>query len=394
MKNRWLLYVIGFVRIQIEGNRIEIFLNEAMRKKIYIWEVKRTDVNILECNIKLMDIWKMKKLRKNTESTFTFVQTFGLPFQLKLLLLNKGFLLGIISFFTLLFILSNMVFEIRIKGATPVTEELIMKEINKLGIKKGAFKYQLDDPETIQKKILNQVPNVTWVGVQMNGTTYQFQVVEKEIPKEEKVIPPQHLIATKDAVITKIYSESGKTVVKPNQLIKKGQLLISGFIGKEDDTLQIPVAAKGEVLGETWYQSIVNVPLKTNFLLLTGNSQNKYYLGIGSFQLKVWGFEKTNYKQFKSDLKTKEFHFLKWKLPVSFISKQIFEKKEIERQYTLKEAVEVGKEIGEKELKKKLPKDAMIKEVKILRQTVSSGNARLSIYFVVEESIAVAKPIQ
>lgn len=391
MKNGWILYILGFVRIRIQGHRMEIFLNEAVRKKINIWEVKRINNEILECNIKLADIWRLKRIRRKTESSFQFVEKNGLPFQMRRMLLNKGFILGLISCIVLIFILSNMVFGIRINGASPATEELVVKELEKLGVKKGAFIFQLDDPETIQKKLTNNITEITWVGVQLKGTTYQFRVVEKEEPTKVKVLLPQHIVATKDAVITKIYSENGKAAVKVNQLVKKGQLLISGFIGKEEDKKQIPIAAEGVVLGETWYESDVAVPMKSKFKLLTGNSQKKYYLDFGLFQLKIWGFEKTKYNLTEINEVKKSFHS---KLPISLNIREIFEENELERQYTLNEAIEVGKEIAEKELKKKLPKDAMIKEVKILRQTVSGGNLKLKLYFVVEESITVAKPIR
>lgn len=394
MKNGWILYIIGFVRIRISGSRIELFLNEANRKKIFLWEIRRMDSETLECNIKRTDIWRMRKIRKRTNSSFVFVERYGLPFQLKQLLMNKGFLIGVSSFFVMLFMLSNMVFGIHIKGASPVVEELIRKELDVLGIKEGAFIFQLDDPETIQKKLTNQIAEITWIGVQLNGTTYQFQVVEKEEPVKEKVAPPQHIIASKEAMITKIYSENGRAVVKVNQFVKKGQLLISGFIGKEGEKKQISVPANGVVLGETWYHSHIEVPIKSTFTTLTGNVQKKYYIELGNFQLKIWGFEKKKYKLVEVQEEKKNFYLFKWKIPITFNVKKIYEKNELERQYTLEEAIQVGKESGEKELKKKLPKDAMIKEVKILHQKVSSGKVNISIYFVVEEDITAIKPIQ
>ena len=38
--------------------------------------------------------------------------------------------------------------------------------------------------------------------------------------------------------------------------VQEGQLLVSGLIGKEGESLQVP--AKGEIWGETWYNRLWN----------------------------------------------------------------------------------------------------------------------------------------
>ena len=61
---------------------------------------------------------------------------------------------------------------------------------------------------------------------------------------------------------------SQNSVKRLNALVEAGQLLVSGAFGQEDNPEL--VAAKGEVWGETWYKSHVELPLVTNFKVFNG----------------------------------------------------------------------------------------------------------------------------
>ncbi len=393
MKNQWLLFFVGYVRIRIRGKGIERFINEAVRQGVYIWNLKRAGEEVAECNIQIKDIHVLRKVRKHYGCIFVFVSKHGFPFQVRKALFYNGFVIGIVSFLLALFLLSNMVWSIEIKGATPETKQLIEKELGEMGVKKGSFLFQTDDPETIQKQLTNSISSITWIGVQLNGTTYSFQVVEKEEPEKEEVLAPRNLVSAKEAVITKIYVENGKAAIKANDYVKKGQLLISGSIGKEDSKNTVLVPAEGVVIGETWYESDIEVPLETELELYTGEYQKEHYLHFGDFKIKVWGFAKATYKERNEESTEKQLRFLRWTLPITYEEVLVHEQEKNKRTYKIDEAIQVGKEIAQKELKQKLEKNAMIKEEKVLRQTVENGKVKLRIYFVVEENIATEELI-
>lgn len=98
---------------------------------------------------------------------------------------NSGFIIGILLFFILIIYLSNTIWGIEIKGASPATEHQIRKELNQMGIKIGKLQFFLDDVESIQRELTNNVKAITWVGVELKGTTFHFQIVEKK--RTEKI---------------------------------------------------------------------------------------------------------------------------------------------------------------------------------------------------------------
>ena len=253
-----------------------------------------------------------------------FMQREGVPFFLKRLYKNSGILVGFFLFLAAILILSNMIWGVHIKGAEPATEYKIRKELDKIGIKTGRFQWSVDNVEGIQRHLSDHIEEITWVGVELNGTTYHLQVVEKNEPKQPEYLNPQHLVAKKKAVIVDMFVEEGQKVVDIHDSVTEGQLLVSGLIGKEGEAIEVP--AKGKIWGETWYQSDVELPIKSTFQVYNGNEKRKYYVRAGNVSIPIWGFGKIEYKDYDTESNEKEVHFLKWKMPVSFNNDTIREK--------------------------------------------------------------------
>ncbi|WP_369902578.1 sporulation protein YqfD [Bacillus manliponensis] len=391
MKNQWFVNVLGYVKIRIEGRGVERFINECVRRQLFVWDVKKINDETIVFYASLRDIKRLRIIYRKHECDLYFVGRYGVPFWNKRLLRNSGFLIGFLFFFISMIVLSNMVWKIEISGAKPETEYILMKELDKMGIKKGQLQFRVPNVEDIQKHLTDNINAITWVGLEVKGTTYHFEIVEKNEPKKEVEEKPQNLIAKKEAVITRVFVERGKPVVVRNDYVHKGDLLVSGTFGQEDDPTI--VSAKGVVFGETWYKSEVELPLETTFQVYTGNSYNEHYLHFGSGKIKIWGFQHDKYKRSKPETIKHNVKLFGMTLPISYEKKIVREEEEANRHYTEKQAMKVAREVGEKELKKKLDEHAMIVNDKILRKEVEGGKLKLSIHYTVVENIATPQLI-
>ncbi|QFT89898.1 Putative stage IV sporulation protein YqfD [Bacillus sp. THAF10] len=392
MKNQWINFFSGNVKIIIQGKGVERFLNDCTRKGIHVWNVKKMGAEAYTCYVMLKDIKPLRSLMKHQDCRFRFLTRKGLPFLAMYSIKNSGIVVGLFLAFLAVFLLSNMVWDIEVKGAEPATEHKIMQELDKLGVKKGKFQFFLKDVESIQRYLTDTISEITWIGVVLNGTSYHFEVVEKNEPEKPEALSPRSLVASKKALISKIYVEKGQPLVQVNDYVKEGQVLVSGLIGREDNKKSI--AAVGEVLGETWYLSQVDVPIKTTFTVLTGEVYQKHYLKLGSFKLPIWGFFEPEYAEKEEFEAERPFFFLKWKLPISYVGKTIHEQEVTERVYDEEEIVEKALEIGRQDLfANKLDEDAIIKGEKVLRTNKENGKVRIDIHFQVIESIVKIEPI-
>lgn len=391
MNNRWIEFIFGEVIVKVSGRGVERFLNVMTRNELHIWNVKRHGTETVTFKMRLQDALKIRQFASKGECEISFLQRNGVPFLIKRIFKNSGFLIGAFLFFFIILMLSNVIWGINIKGAKPATEYKIRKELDKMGVKVGRFQFLTADVESIQKKLTDDVGAITWVGVELKGTTYQLQVVEKKQPKEPKPLSPRNLVAAKKATIVKMEIEKGQSVVDKNEQVVPGQILVSGLIGKEGE--EIPVAATGKVWGETWYKSHVELPLKTTFNVFSGKEELKYALRIGDINIPIWGFGKSKFKESETETSKKSFYFLNWKLPFSFASTTIREREKITREYNKGEAEKIALDMAKKDIKNNLNEDAKIIDAKILHNTIENGKVILDIHFIVIENIAKEQPI-
>jgi similar to stage IV sporulation protein len=391
MKNQWTNYFKGTVKIKVTGKLIEPFLNHCMKEHITLWQIKRNGKNTVTFNILLDDVTYIRKIVKSYNCKIFFMQKHGLPFMKKRMLKNSGFLVGILSCLIIIFLLSNMVWNISVEGATPKTEHEIQKQLTEMGIKRGKFQFVLPNVNDIQMELMERIDMISWVGAELQGTTFNFQVVEKSKPDEKEMLSPRHLVAKKKGVIYDYFVEEGQPLIHINDYVNKGDILVSGIIGKEGNTKI--VAAQGRVFAEVWYKSNVEIPMKTTFEVLSDRYKTKHLLHFGSVKVPVWGFGKPDFDNYKVESLEKPLFFLKWKLPITYEQETIREKEIVTRTYDEEAAKEIGMRTAINELRSKLSKESTIKGEKVLHETNDNGKVRLQIHFQVIEDIASKQPI-
>jgi similar to stage IV sporulation protein len=391
MKNKWNNNLKGYVRIEIIGQDSSSFINTCLQSGIQIWDIKPLADDRVQVSISVPDVQRAKTILKQNKLKIRIKEKKGTPFLLKKMWKRNGFILGMASFIFILFLLSNMIWNINVIGANPKTEYELRKAALEIGVKKGKFIFLLPNVREVQRQLTEKMGNVTWIGVTQHGTSYRFEVVEKEIPKAKPITGPRHLVATKQAVIHSLFVEKGQPVVTVNDYVQKGSLLVSGFIGKEKKPEL--VSARGEIFGEVWYESKVEIPLNTSFQTYTGKFENRHYVSLFGLDIPIYGFSDGEFQDKTETLNESPLYLAKWKMPVSYIKKEIRETDGVKRSYTKAEAIEVGKKMAKKELLKKLPEDAKIKGEKVWQQKVSNGKVKLTMLYQVIENIASEQPI-
>ncbi|WP_071460170.1 sporulation protein YqfD [Bacillus massilinigeriensis] len=392
MKNHWSSIFTGITKVKITGKGIERFLNMLTRNNINIWNVKRHGPEAVTFQMGLRDVKRIRMPARQSQCKVRFIERGGGPFFLMKLWTNSGFVAGGLAFLIVIFLLSNMVWGIEIKGAAPETEHKIRRELSKLGVKKGKLQFTVKDVDDIQRSLTNRVKELTWVGVELKGTTYHLQAVEKEEPEQPEMIKPRNLVAKKKALVVKIFVEEGNPITTVNEYVKPGQVLVSGLIGKEGEEKQVP--ARGEILGETWYKTSVELPLNSKFKVFSGKEKRSYYLSAyGGKDLKIWGFGKHSFKEWEIETNGNQLKFLKWQIPLHVRSETVREREEVLRVYNKEQAIEKAKELARRDIKRMIPENAIIKSEKILHQSIGNDKVNVTVYFRIIEDIAMGQPI-
>lgn len=366
-------------KLRITGKNIKRYLNYLIDANILLYDVK---LNNNELIILVDDNGYNEILKLRTSYKVSLIDEYGfikIKYNIKKYnVLLISLLLGL----SIVILLSNIIFSISIEHSKSEIRQLILDDLEELGIKKYHFKVSYKKKEEIIKKILEKEKDrIEWIEIDNIGTKYIVSVEERiknDIKEDTKT---QHIIAKKDARILQIEAESGDIVVKKNDYVNKGDILISGFI-KKDEEIKKKVKAIGIAYGEVWYQVKINVPKVYKEIKYTNKKKKRIEINFLNKRFLLFDF-----KPYKS-YETKKTVLLDDKiLPIKISFSEVLETKKIEKRYTTKEGEKEVLQIAENKLKTKIGKNSSIISKKILKKLEKDSKIEIDIFFKVKEDI-------
>ncbi len=135
---------------------------------------------------------------------------------------------------------------IRVEGNHFVPTKQILEIAENCGIGFGAARNFVRS-EQVKNNLLEQIPQLQWIGVNTAGCTASIQVREKskseEQPSQDTAVGS--IVAAQDGIILQCDVTKGTALCRPGQAVREGQVLISGYT---DNGLTVSAArATGEV---------------------------------------------------------------------------------------------------------------------------------------------------
>ena len=288
MKIKILLnYILGYLRIEVEGYFIEKLINLSSNKSILLWNSKREKSTLLYTNISIKDYRKIVKIAKKTKCRIKIKEKKGLPFIFNKYRKRKIFFLSLCLIVVGIVILSNFIWNIELTGNTNISKEELIAVLEQEGLKVGTAKNKINTKEIVSKVRLDR-NDLAWIGIELKGTNALVKVVEADkkpdIIKEEEYC---NIVATKPGVIVKTNAINGTSLVKQGDTVNKGTILIAGWLeGKYTGTRY--VHANGEIIAKVWYEEKQKVELNQVISKENGNSENKYSVKINNFQINFY----------------------------------------------------------------------------------------------------------
>jgi similar to stage IV sporulation protein len=381
----------GIVRVKIIGKSSERLLNQLVKNEIWLKNIKKISENEIHLDIKVADVKKLRYVIRDKPYKLYFTKRSGVVFWLAHLKKQKGFIAGSILFLILLVLLSNLIWRIKIEGADPTLNQSIQKELERLDVRIGSPSFKVLNPEQLQNQLQTHLSGVTWIGVKLEGSSLTIQVVQEKKPSNLKAGYPRNIVASKKGRVDSIIVEKGQRIVEVNDIVKKGQILVSGLIGKEEKKVKVP--AKATVMAETWYLSNIEIPLSNKTIRTTGQLKHYYKLTLFNKEINSPFSSKNTFKEKSVEKNSTPFYFLRWKLPIVWEETINRETENITRNLTVEEAKAEGLKEARVDLMRNLPLKSKIEMRKILQQKKENGKVKLSIYYRVTENIASENPI-
>lgn len=270
---------VGVVNVQIEGFFTERFINLCKINNIRIWDIRNIVKGVIRFNISISDFKKLRKIARKTKCKITIKNKQGLYFTLFKYRKRKIFF--VIAFLVLLLsiFLSTFVWKIDIEGNEKLSETDIILALKESGLYIGKNKTFLDKKEVTNLLRLN-ISDISWAGIELNGTKAIVKVVEKTRLDEKDIQNTGigNIVAQKSGIITKIVPENGTAKFKEGSYICQGDVAIEGMIySKYMDPVE--VTAKGILQINTEYTFEKTYSYNQTLKEYTG--KKLYTVGIG-----------------------------------------------------------------------------------------------------------------
>lgn len=361
-----LSYLMGYVRIEVEGYYVERFINICRNQGIIIWNLKREKNVRLKLNARAEEFRKICHIARKTKCKVKIKRKKGIPFLVHRYKKRKFFFLLLIVFILLLMVSSQFVWNIEIKEEQGQILENIEQDIEEEGLKIGKWKADINTKEIINKVRLKR-QDIAWMGIELKGTNAIVKLVKAE-EKPEIIDEEEYcsIVSDKAGVITKINAQNGTANVKEGDVVKKGDVLINGWMEGKYTGMRY-VHAKGEITAKVWYTKHKKIMYHSTETEETGNIEEQYELKINNFKINLHkGVSKFKiYDTIETESKFKIFS--DFYLPISIVKKTNKELQEVEKNYEIEEA----KNIGIQELQQELDQEIQDKE-KIVNKNINT----------------------
>lgn len=365
--------------IKIEGRRPNSLLSLLIILKIPFIKKKETkDYLILEIEEEYFQ--KIKKLAPTYE--ITILKRTGKAYLIHLYKTKKIFLYSTIFAFLVIILLTNIIFSVRVVETDKEIKDMILTDLRENGITRFRFKVSYKRKEAIREKILEKEKDyLEWLEIEEIGTMYQVKVIRRiNNPKEEE-LKPRSIVAKKKGRITRIEADYGEVTTKKNDVVDKGDTLISGLI-KNKEEIKTKIAARGKVYAEVWYQVNLNLPTIYQEEIKTGNKKNTLeiiFLDKNIFISELFKYNNSISKE------TVLYNNPLIPFRISFTKKEEIKLKQVAYQEdkTLKKI----KKLAVDKLKQRIGNDIKILAINVLKKKASADKIEVELFFKVEEDI-------
>ena len=315
---------------------------------------------------------------------YTATEIRGLPALLLALRSNLATVItGVFSLFLVIF-LSHLVWDVRIEGNERISAELIAEKLDDAGIGVGTV-WDKADIEAAEAALLDAMPDLAWVQINRVGTVAEVIIRERAPTAKPQVSPysASNIVASEDGVIEEITVHSGTALVAAGDVVRKGDVLISGVV--ETERGNYLTTASGTVIAHT--AGSIEVSAGRRETERESKPDGTESLSISIFGLKINIFK--NYGNYGSDCAIIEnevdyLFVLGRRLPVAIVRERRYVSEEREVTYDPSELPMLASDRLESSLRDTLGKADLIK-LKTVGKYTEEGYVLLADYVISKE---------
>ncbi len=315
--NDFLGFWQGRLEVEATGGQIEQFINLLHRNQIAPRKLRRTEDGTLYFLLPKKDFKRLRSPAFKTATRLHIRKKKGLFMLMRPFRKRWGLVVGLAFFLGLIFYSSCFIWRVEVIGCEETSYTQVAADLEELGLYIGCSRRI--DVGMIEKRYLMGNEKLSWMSINIRGTTAYVEVREKGIhPKVEDLSIPTNIFATRDGVIVSIADYGGTRQVQVGEPVAAGDLLVSGDWTDKYGVRRLShcIAA---VYASTKRETVVSVPLNEELRIKTGKSRHFFEISCGKLKFPLYFKKKISYNK-ECDIVTKVYPLKigAFALPVSF----------------------------------------------------------------------------
>ncbi len=270
-------------RFTAEGLNLERLIRQAGEKGIALSGIRRLGSRKLRGQVDEADAVALQMLAEKGGWGFTLGMRLGLGRLADGL--RRRIPLAVMCVLVLAAVIcaSRMMWQVSIQGAG-VYEADLRAYLDEVGIRPVRWKSGVD-PAALRDALEWRYPDVAWVEVGWRGMTLQVNVVTGTAVGDTIDLSGQgDVVAARDGVISSVVTVAGTPMVKRGDVVRRGQVLISGEERTLGEAVR-PVSARGVVMARVWDGASVRMSVSEQATVYTGRTQQAQTVRLPWFNL-------------------------------------------------------------------------------------------------------------
>jgi len=278
--------LFGYVVFVAGGGFSERFLNLSAGDGIKIWDVKKINGSVC-AKVHVNSYKRLRHCARRSGMRMKIQKRVGFPFFAKKYRHRIGLVVGAVLFVVFTVYFSSIVWVVEVKGNEQISSQQVLSVFSSLGLRAGSSKKNIV-PDDLQYDACKQIEGIEWIAVNINGAIATIELREDtDIPEIVERDKPCNVVAEYDGEIIYISALLGEKCVKVGDGVTKGQLLISGVVQDKNNTVFYK-HAMGSVIARTNREFVVEIPLRQQEIVYTGETKNRYAFDVLGFKINLY----------------------------------------------------------------------------------------------------------
>lgn len=291
---RWTEYLRGYVVFRVVGEGIERFANLAGQGGVRLRALRRLGSQVAVGRAIAGDFRRLRRPAVRAGVQLRIVRRGGLPFLWARLRRRPGLLGGALLAIALVLVLGARVWEVQVHGVEAAEARRVRQVLARLGLRPGVVRPGLD-LSSIERELLVEIPSLAWADVRLRGAVAVVEVRPRR-DAEAQALRSGDIVATHDGLVTQVLAAAGWPVVQPGEVVRRGQVLISG---QPPPGWGRALRASGWVRARVWAEGYGESRLFVEVERPAGPAARGWLVEIGPWRLSV-GAVAPPFRRFRS----------------------------------------------------------------------------------------------